>query len=64
MMSFVGAIFVGPALGAGVVLLVTAPLSIAFGRVPGDDSVPTTLAIAASSVFFLVAWWALYRLYD
>jgi hypothetical protein len=61
-LSFIGATFVGPALGAGIARLVAAALSIALGRVFVDDTVPTTLAIADSRVFFLVAWRAFYRL--
>ena len=60
--SFIGAAFVGPALGAGLGLVVTVVLAIALGEGTTGNSIVTRLAFAASAGFFLGTWWAFYRL--
>ncbi len=61
-LSFIGAIFVGPALGAGLALLAVAALSIALGNSAPANAVGTTLTLALSILLFLGAWWTFYRL--
>jgi len=60
--SFLGAAFIGPALGLGAALLLTAAVAIISGRAPGAGSLSTSVAIVASSAIFLAAWWVFYRL--
>jgi hypothetical protein len=62
LVSFIGALFVGPALGAGSALLAVAALTIVRGDFVRADTVGTTLAIAGSAVLFVAAWWVFYRL--
>jgi hypothetical protein len=61
-LSFIGALFVGPALGAGLALVAVVALSIVLGDSALANTVGTTLTLAGSGVLFLGAWWIFYRL--
>ena len=61
-LSFIGAAFVGPALGAGVALIATVGWTILRGSTKAVATVGTAFTIAASGVLFLAAWWSFYQL--
>jgi hypothetical protein len=61
-LSFIGAVFVGPALALGATFIIIAFLTVLTGNLPLGDTVGTTLAVAGSGVLFLVVWWVFYRL--
>ena len=61
-LSFIGAVFVGPALGAGAALLTVVILSILTADFALADTLGTAVAIAGSVALFLGSWWVFYRL--
>ncbi len=61
-LSFIGALFVGPALGAGLALIAVVALSIVLGDFALANTVGTTLMLAGSGLLFLGGWWIIHWL--
>lgn len=62
LLSFIGALFVGPALALGAAFITIALLTVVIGNFALADTVGTWLAAAGSVVLFLGIWWVFYGL--